>query len=355
VVLSTNDAPRVTSIGRSATPGTLEAGTWYYKVSAVLDVTDPDNPGGETLASDEEILTIGGVDGAIDLGWDAVVVNGIPAASYRIYRTDSVNGVSQTEHLVATTTDTDYTDTGDAAGVESPLPAGATGVWATGIDTLGTARWGHQAALVTDAGGNRLLYVAGGKSDATTGYLASVEYALVNDVDGTLGAFGTASVTDLPEARAFFSMVVESPSNVSGYSGDGRLMVLGGVVAGAASQDFLIANVTEGGGNGAWGPYPGAGGIQDRGGPMAVIASEKLFVIGGATTATDTAFGGIRTGIRDVGFLANGDLDSPIQSAADSLDPARALGISVIGSGFIYLVGGTSDGDDALTSTVKTF
>jgi hypothetical protein len=355
LVLSTNDAPRVTSIGASLTPGTLEAGTWYYKVSAILDAADPDNPGGETLPSDEQIITIGGAGGAIDLTWDPVMVNGMPAASYRIYRTDAVNGISQTEHVIATVSGTNYTDTGAAAGIEAPLPPGATGVWIVETGMLAAARWGHQTTLVTDTAGNLLLYAAGGKSDATTGYLGSVEYSLVSDVDGTLGAFGAGGVTDLPQGAAFFSIVVESPQNVSGYGGDGRLMALGGVVAGATTEDFLISDVTSGGGNGAWSPYPGAGGIQVRGGPMAVITSEKLFAFGGAASATDTTFSAIRTGIRDVGFLADGSLDSPIQSAADTLAPARALGVSVIGSGFIYLVGGTSDGDDALTSTVKTF
>ena len=118
------------------------------------------------------------------------MVNGMPAASYRIYRTDTVSGVSQTELLIATLSDTNYTDTGDAAGGESPLPPGATGVWTTEAGILGTARWGHQTALVTDASGDRLLYAMGGKSDATTGYLSSLEYALASNVDGTLAARG---------------------------------------------------------------------------------------------------------------------------------------------------------------------
>ena len=353
VVLSTNDTPRITSIAKSASDGALEAGTWYYKVSAVLAAADPDNPSGETLPSDEAIVTIGGTGGAIDLAWDPVTVNGMAAASYRIYRTDAVNGISQTEHLIATVDGTSYTDTGDAAGTESPLPPGSTGVWVTEAGTLGAARWGHQAAVVTDTNGDSSLYAVGGKSDATTGYLASVEHAAI-DATGLLGSFGTNAATVLPEGRAFFSLVVETPENVSGYVDDGRLLVLGGVVAGAASDDFLLSDVIAGGGNGAWAPYAGASNILFRAGPMALIASEKLFVLGGAGAATDTTFSNILAGARDVNFLADGTLASPIQDAAITLAPARALGAAISGSGFIYLVGGTSDGSHALASTVKT-
>src|SRR6185369_16228454 len=48
VVLRNGDAPVLTSVAGAAAPGALAAGTWYYKVSALLDPTDPDNPGGET-------------------------------------------------------------------------------------------------------------------------------------------------------------------------------------------------------------------------------------------------------------------------------------------------------------------
>lgn len=362
VVLSPGDAPVVTSIAASATESTLAAGTWYYKVSAVLDPSDPDNPGGETLSSDEAIITI--ADGrSIELTWDPVVVNGLPAVAYNVYRTDEANGASQAEHLVATVEDTSFLDTGAEPGTVPPLPLGAVGVWVTEPGTLAEARWGHQAALVSDIDGARFLYVLGGKSDAST-YLASVEYTTVTDSDGALGLFDTAGADPLPTARAFFSLAVETAEKVAGFTGGARLFALGGTVPddpsdptdiNRASAIFEFVDVVAGGGTGAWGGYAGAGTTGARAGAMAVITSEKLFVLGGAQSATDTSFSMItQTGV-DVAFEADGDIGSPIQSTAESLLQPRALGAAVTGAGFIYFLGGTGDGTDALATTEKTF
>jgi hypothetical protein len=355
VVLSSKDAPHIASIGANAAPGTLEAGAWYYKVSAVLAAGDPDNPGGETLPSDEEILTIGGATTSIEITWDPVTVNGMAAAAYRVYRTDAVNGASQTEHRIAEVTDTSFVDSGEAAGTLPPLPEGATGVWTVETGALGTARWGHQAAVVPDTTGARTLTVVGGKSDAAAGYLASIEYAAIDGTDGTIGAFGTAGAAALGTARAFFSLAVETPENVSGFTGGARLFALGGVAAGATTSAFEIADGTDGGGNDAWSPYAGAGSLQARAGVMAVITSEKLFALGGALMATDAAFSNIDMNGRDVAFQADGDIDSPIQSTAEALLAPRALGVALTGAGFIYFVGGTSTGTDAVATTERTF
>jgi len=355
LVLSTADAPVVTSIAASSTAGTLDAGTWYYKVSAVLDAGDPDNPGGETLSSDEAIITIGGMNQSISLAWDPVSVNGTAAVAYRVYRTDAVNGASQTEHLIAEVTGTSFEDTGEAAGTEPPLPEGSTGVWVTETGTLGTARWAHQAAVVADSAGDRYLYVVGGKDNATDGYLASVEYAPIDATDGSIGAFTTSGTTQLGLARAFFALAVETPDNVSGFTGGARLFAFGGVVAGAASSSLEMSDVPDGGGNGAWTPYGGASSINPRAGLMGVITGEKLFALGGAQMASDTAFSNILTGGRDVAFQPNGDIGTPIQSSAEGLLGPRALGAVVTGSGFIYFVGGSSDGTNALATTERTF
>ena len=356
VVLSADDAPTISSITSSATASTLAAGTWYYKVSAVLSAADPDNPGGETLASDEEIITIA-ANRSIDLSWNAVTVNGMAAVAYRVYRTDAVDGTSQTEHLIATVTTTSYTDSGAAAGTEAPLPPGAVGVW-TAAGTIGTARWGHQAALVTDPNGARFVYVLGGKSDATTGYLTSVEYAPVNS-DGTLGAFVTTNAQPLPVGRAFFSLALETPESVSGFTGGTRLFALGGTIAtnlgNKASSRFEFAEVGTGGGTSAWTAYGGAGTLGTRAGPMAAITSDKLFVLGGAAMATDTTFTNVTSTGFDVAFNSDGTIGSPIQSASSTLLAPRTLGAVVLGAGFLYFIGGTSDGTNALTTSERTY
>lgn len=358
MVLRNGDAPRLTSLAASATPGTLAQGTWYYKVSAVLAAADPDNPGGETLPSDEEILTLQAGAGAIDLAWSQVMVNGQPAAEYRIYRTAAVDGVSQQELLIATVTGTTYTDTGAAAGTEAPLPPGALGVWTVQAATHGV-RWGHQGAVITDGTGARFFHLLGGKSDTASGYLATTEVAPV-DALGQLGAFVTTGTTALPTARAFASLVVETASNVVGFTGVARMFLLGGVDAGGASSEAVFSSVADGGANGAWTQVSVAGSgtsgnLGTRAGPMAVIASGKLFCLGGAGMATSTTFSNIRANGVDIPFATDGAIGSPIQSTASAFSAGRALGAAIIGSGFIYFVGGTSDGSDAVDTTFQTF
>lgn len=361
MVLNNSDAPKITSIAASATAGTLAAGTWYYKVSAVLDPGDPDNPGGETLSSDEEILTIQSPTGAIDLSWSQVMVNGTPAASYRVYRTAMVDGVSQQELLIATPTTTSYTDTGAAAMTDAPLPPGSLGVWQVQTPTH-AARWGHQGAVIADSTGARFFYVLGGKSDATTYLSATTVERSPIDSMGHLGTFVTTNITGLPTARAFASLVVETPTNVSDFTGVARMLMVGGVDAGGASGEIVFSDIADGGGNGAWTAVGVAttgtsGSLGSRAGDMSVIASKKLFCLGGAAMATSSTFSNIRSNGVDLAFTTGGAIGSPIQSTAEAFPGGspRALGVPITGSGFIYFVGGTSDGSDAVDTTYQTF
>ena len=83
---------------------------------------------------------------------------------------------------------------------------------------------------------------------------------------------------------------------------------LGGVTATGASGEFAQSDLGNAGANGAWSAYGGSGTLGSRGGPMATIARGKVFVIGGAVSATDTAFSSVTTNGRDVAFLSNGTL-----------------------------------------------
>jgi hypothetical protein len=364
VVLSTDDAPIVDAAAGSAA-GTLDAGTWYYKVSAVLDGADPDNPGGETLTSDEAIVTIGAT-GSVDLSWPVVMVNGAAAASYRIYRTAAVDGASQTELLIDTTTGTSYTDVGATAGTEAPLPDGSPGVWVELGESLTTPRWGHGATVVTEPDGvTRSIAIIGGKSDATTGYLASLEFAAIDNLTGLITAPSGANTNDLPAGRAFFGLAIETTETVSGYGAGTRLWIIGGVSAGTSIFDAQTTEVSAGGGNDAFVVPTSSNGQpangQDIAGSHAVIVGDKLFVMGGASNADDTSFSNLVSTARDAaltGAVSTGDgqFGSSYNSASQSfVGGARALGASIIGSGFIYFIGGSSDGTDALATCEKTF
>jgi hypothetical protein len=159
----------------------------------------------------------------------------------------------------------------------------------------------------------------------------------------------------MPTPRAFFSLAVETPQNVSGFGGIARLFITGGVDAGGASGAVQRSDITSGGGNGAWTSYSGIGSLLTRAGPMSVIKSDKLFVLGGAGTATDMTFSLIRNNGQDVGFNSDGTIGSPIQATANFFPAPRALGGVAVGAGFIYFIGGTSTGTDAVATVYQTF
>ncbi|HEY6038773.1 MAG TPA: hypothetical protein VIV58_31035, partial [Kofleriaceae bacterium] len=288
----------------------------------------------------------------VDLAWSPVVVNATPAVAYRVYRTASADGASQQELLIATVSATSYTDTGATPQTEAPLSPGSLGVWQLQTPAH-AARWGHQAAVISD-GTNRYLYVLGGKSDAAAGYLTTIEVSPI-DTSGHLGAFTSSGTNAFPTGRAFFSLAVETAATVAGFTGVARFFTTGGVIAGAASAEVDFADVTAGGGNAAWTSYAGAGTLGTRAGPMSVITGDKLFCVGGAAMATDTTFSNVRANGEDLPFNANGAIGSPIQSTANALPAPRALGALIAGAGFIYFAGGTSDGTDAVQTVYQTF
>ncbi|PIW01337.1 MAG: hypothetical protein COW42_05225 [Deltaproteobacteria bacterium CG17_big_fil_post_rev_8_21_14_2_50_63_7] len=355
LMLSSADAPRITHIDPADT-GSLGAGTWYYKVSAILSSADPDNPGGETMASDEAILTLS--SGGVTLEWEAIQVGGLDAAGYRIYRTDEANGASQQERLIAEVDGATltYTDEGDAPGdaaAHRPLGPGDTGVFVLDDQALTQARWGHQTLLMRDGLGARSLLVVGGKSAESGGVLDSVE---VSDLDllGQLSTpFSTMGTTPMNEARAFFAAAVETSDNVSTYASSGsRLWVAGGVGSTGAILDTLEESDFEGT-NGAW-TTNGKKAGRTAGG-MAVIVNEKLFLLGGATAGTDTDLNSVVGTGRDTEFDNSGEISGSINSTSSSLLAPRALGIGIAGAGFIYFIGGSSTGANALSTVERTF
>src|SRR5258708_39558427 len=81
-VLRSVDAPVIAAPIQVAAGGTLAAGSYYYRLSALLAASDPKNPSGETLASDLEPISAQNGSRAI-LSWPCVA----GAAECRVYRT----------------------------------------------------------------------------------------------------------------------------------------------------------------------------------------------------------------------------------------------------------------------------
>lgn len=353
VILSPDDAPVITDVATSAGAGALAEGTWYYKVAAVLPGADPDNPGGETLASDEVVASLA-ADGSITLSWEPAQTDGDLPTGYRVYRTDEPDGVSQSEHMIAQVTGTTFVDDGVDAGDQPARFPGSTGDFQLVEDALGTGRWGHGAALLHDDSDEGLIFVLGGKDAPAGGVVGTSEWVSV-DVDGQISVFSDAGTTGMTDPRAFFATVVEHAGNVSGYPGEGsRLWVMGGIGTDGTTLDTLEeSDVSTGGGNGAWTVNDKK--VQSAAGVMSVITNEKLFCLGGAADADDTTFGSVTPNGRDTEFDEDGNITGSINSTASSLIEPRALGIGLQGAGFIYFIGGTSDGTDAVATTERTF
>jgi hypothetical protein len=180
-ILGTDSAP-VLTLPTTGTGGSLAAGTYYYRVSAVM-APGTVNAGGESLPSDFESVRVN-QGGTVTLTWS--MPQGAPAvSSYRIYRSPDPNMLSGTEVLLDTTTDTTFTDNGSATpGTQVPLAQGGLGVWMP-VAELNTPRFDHGATSVRLGPDSAFLYVSGGRRGSTSNdVLVETEWAALS-ADGS--------------------------------------------------------------------------------------------------------------------------------------------------------------------------
>ena len=253
-VLKSADAPVINSPIGIATGGTLAPGSYYYKVSALLSASDPSNPGGETLASDLEPVTIGSTTSAkATLTWPCLA----GAVKYRIFRTVAANQPAGTERLLTEVTKQVASCTGSPLPVESftddggttpagqqPQSPGALGRWVA-MTPLPTPR----GQLAAKRAGDRIFAVGG--CIVTTGTPAcngpGFETATV-DIASVAGATITGytaatmtqarrqaslTVANAATAPTSFTATTPTPGNVK----DQWLMVLYGQAAGTVLQN----------------------------------------------------------------------------------------------------------------------
>ncbi|HEX7840343.1 MAG TPA: hypothetical protein VF469_22850, partial [Kofleriaceae bacterium] len=177
LILSPQESPEVTDVDLQLQAAGLDAGTYHYRVSAVFSASDPDNPGGESLASDEFTIRVPSFSGkkvALTLIWRAPV-DALGAAlpnvtGYRVYRT-AKDGAPGSEALLGTTPASPRTFLDDGSGTLGtpvPLPLGTTGTWRA-LPDLGTPREGLAVAAAHDPSAPNTLYVYAllGRSSAT--------------------------------------------------------------------------------------------------------------------------------------------------------------------------------------------
>ena len=338
VILEPGEAPNITDISFES-GGNLAAGTWYYRVAAVKGSGDSDNPGGETLASEEWTIRV-------DEGSEVVVswVDPDPANTnaYRVYRTDSANGTSFTEHRIAEVTAAAFTDTGLPAGTVSPLPAGSCGVWQTVSPGLSTPRSGHSALVGTDPDGDRYLYVLGGTANGTTG-LDTFEFIALTSGGLISGAAFEVGAERLMNPR-FNHDGVEASHVVAPIvsAGTSYIYLFGGESDGVEIGNLEMATILSGGETGAWDFPPetgtppfGSKGSDVPNGEQVILTNAWFYIVGGSPTIASPQ------NLVEQAELSN--LDGTVSqwtSAGAPLTIGRYLHESVISGAYFFTLGG---------------
>lgn len=352
-VLLSSGAPGLADPAPSTASGTLAKGTFYYRVSAVLDATDPATEG-ETLASKEVVALLTGT-GQVALTWTAPAVGSV--AHYRVYRSPAANGASGSEVLLKdNVAGTSYTDTGaDAAGTEKPMALGSTGPWITSGSTLVRDRLNTAATIAPDPNGALHVYVIGGYGKCTgagaSAIMTCFEYASLSADGATLGAF-TAGTNALARSRmrhgADAMTAANGPSTFATNAGATTAFVLvsGGKGNSTGANTVEYALVTAGGNLGAW-ASPG-GFSNERDGSRLFVASGYGYAFQGGTAANAYSVSTDQSALATV--TATTLTFSNWSNAAANL--GTKLGRHGVGaeSAYFYIIGGTTNDTDALTT-----
>jgi hypothetical protein len=341
----------------------LDPGYLFYKVSAVFADTDPDNPGGESLPSDEVIVKVPTFPGkkiAIDLVWAAPLgLDGNPLPNivkYRIYRSvpDVTAAQSSKEGFLAevagtvTTFHDDGTLTVDAGQI--PLPTGSTGKWRR-IADLNTARQSIGSAWGRDPSDANKVYVYAALGRGASGLLNTYEYLDVT-IDPATGrqtpGTWTAGASTASAAREEIGAWTVDATVATAAAGTKTYIYLGGgkapVKADAGQVD--VGTVQAGGDLGT---------LSDAGGDFSSSASgygvcaanESLYLFGGFNSSPAP---GARAA-KIIGVNAPTLANNSWNNEGLSMQEARYLLGSSVQSAFIFLIGGQTDTAAATKST----
>jgi hypothetical protein len=345
----------------------LEPGTYSYRIAAVIDPADPQNLGGETLASDALILRLRGTEERsilVKLDWTAPKdslgddLSGITA--YRIYRTPKDGAPGSDEQLLAEVPvgTTELIDDGTAVLVpsETPLPLGSTSSWQA-LPNLTTAREGARGVAAADPTDPSTWYVYSllGRS-GTTG-LTTYEYLPVTLLDNGRQTIGNAWTTGTEQAAVgrwqHGAWAIDSVDSQF-VSGSTTYVYMGGGLLGDETDRSGVVEagiVLAGGELGAFADIAGpTDTVEDftstRAGYGTAGAADRLFVFGGKGNA-DPFSNAIAAGfVNPSPDLANNAWNN---EGLNMTSPRYLMGSS-IQSAFIFLLAGDT-GAGATTST----
>jgi hypothetical protein len=364
LILSPRESPAITDVDLSLGAAGLSAGAWHYRVSAIFDAADTDNPGGESLASDEfsiRLPTIVGKKIAVTLVWRAPVdVLGAPIAGvtgYRIYRSTAADDKSGSETLLTTVTGAGtltFLDDGTktpAAGAAKPLPLGATGAWAK-LPNLATKRSGVGVAAAFDPSNPSKLYVyaAYGKTAATTatGTYEFLPVTLAANGRQTAAATWTAGTQTSATPRWQLGSWLVNNTVTSLAAADTWIYLGGGLNGSDVTTGKVEAGkVTAGGQLLSLDDTPKDFGV-DSAGYGVCAANDQLFTFGGQGAAPTK-------GAKSAKFA------NPMPTLVNSswndeglaLVHGRYLMGSAVQSAFIFLLGGKTDEPSNASKTTE--
>jgi len=345
-VLRPGDVPEITDADIRLGDGVgLDGGTWYYRVAATFPANDPQNPGGESLASDPLVIQVPDRPEKINI---TLVWTSVPRASgYRIYRSPAPDMQSGSERLIAEVgpSPQTYTDAGDTAGTEAPLPFGSLGRWAA-MPSMLQAREGAGVTFARDpvSADTYYIYAIGGR-DETGALLSSYEYLPVTvEADGThtVGAW-TGGPNALGVARWQLAAFLADPVHAPIAGTDTWIYAGAGIASNAiAGRRVEAAQVQAGGDLGTWTRVVDMS--PSRAGYGYTLANSMLYAFGGLNAQADD--GGASARIIDpVPTLENWN------NLGLSMTEPRYLMGSLTESAFIFLVGGWNG--TAVTNSVE--
>ena len=348
-VLRPQDAPEVEGeLEIALDPDGLGPGLWYYRVSATLTQDDPDNPGGETLASEPVAVLVPpwAPDGfAITFGWSAVE----NAASYHIYRSPSAGSPLGGLVRIATVGAgvRRFSDDFEAPlePVATPRRLGDLGAWRT-LATLNTARADLGVALAADPVDRavRYLYATGGRNTSGT---ELGTYEVLRIVLGDDGAQSPAPSWTTGNgtfaARRAHGLFAADATATTRFGANETWLYVGPGIGGANASRFVSAEVLEGGALSTW--QSAFSGSVNRAGYGAAAAANQLFLFGGGTGATPD-------GSRDSGSILADGLLGNVNATGNTMLVARTRMGAAIGSGRMFMVGGATA--TGVTATVES-
>jgi hypothetical protein len=360
----------------------LDGGVYYYRVAAVLDSTDANNPDGESLPSEPIIIQAPALTEKVllTLFWDPVP----NAAAYRIYRSPTPVGSTlggerllvEVAHSGAADTTQSFVDDGsidNTLETKVPLALGSLGVWHEipdgdgGFMALNEAREGAAMTAVPSPvdPDTYYIYVAGGLSepDPDNGNaqtpLTSIEFIEVSAdapnvqlLDQVNDIQLSAQVLDTGRWLVGATYIDDTRSTVA--NGLAWLYVVKGEdEAGGTVNEVTVfevdtdnggelTNKNDGGNSGAFG-----------GGYGLLADNNTMFVIGGGGSPDAT----IRTGnFQDNAVNCAPNCYPVLQNlnAGPVLDTARYLHGTAVEGAFVYALGGQTLLLDATRSTEQT-